>query len=342
MQVLMLTAIRELQILDVPEPRVVRPRDVLVQVRASGICGSDLHGYTGQSGRRTPPLIMGHEAAGEVAEVGSAVHRFHPGDHVAIQPWTYCGVCPACMDGKHLWCPERRLMGMTAPGAFAEYLVCPAVNLFPIPDAVSFEHAALTEPVAVALHAVGRASFKPYETAAIIGAGTIGLLVLAVSRLMGLRRLIVIDLDEDRLGMARNLGADVTINPSIGDVVESTRAAVDSEGVDHVFEVVGVPATFQSSVELARRGGEVTWIGNNERYAEIDVQSVVTREINIRPSYAFTLAEFGRALTLLAGGCIPADRLITRQAGLDEGPGLFEELLKRPEIIKCLFQIAPC
>jgi len=342
MRALVLTAIRELQILDVPTPKIVGPDDVLVRIRACGICGSDLHGYTGQSGRRRPPLIMGHEAAGEVVEVGPAVTAFHPGDHVTIQPWTYCGVCAACMDGKHLWCPHRSLMGMNIPGAFAEYLVCPAVNLFLIPASLPFEHASLTEAVAVALHAVTRASLKPYETAAIIGAGTIGLLVLAVVRLMGLRRLIAIDLDAHRLAVARDLGADMTVNPSIENVVEATQAVAGDTGVDHVFEAVGVSATFRSSIELARRGGEVIWIGNNEHYAEIDVQSIVTREISILPSYAFTLAEFARALELLAGQSIPARQLITRHASLEEGPCLFEELLQHPEIIKCVFRSTPC
>ena len=338
MKALVFTAIRKLEVREVERPRIAGPNDVLVRIRSCGICGSDLHGYTGQSGRRRPPLIMGHEGAGEVAEIGTAVTSLRPGDRVAIQPWIACGVCPACMDGRHLWCPHRSLMGMNAQGAFAEYLVCPSVNLFPIPDGVSCEQAALTEVTAVALHAVSRATFRPHETAAVLGAGAVGLLVVAVLRLMGLRRLIVIDLDENRLRVAKELGADLALNSSAGDVMEGCRAVVGDAGVDHVFEAVGAPATFQSSIALARQGGEAIWIGNNQRYAEIDVQSVVTREISIVPSYAFTLAEFGRALNLLAAGIIPADEIITRQATLDEGPDLFEELLTRPEIIKGVFR----
>jgi L-iditol 2-dehydrogenase len=341
MKALMLSAIRELQIQDVPQPEIARPDDVLIRVGACGICGSDLHGYTGQSGRRVPPLIMGHEASGEVVEAGPAASQFRSGDRVALQPLTSCGTCPACMDGKLLWCPQRSLMGMNAPGAYADYVVWPAANLFRIPDVLSFEHAALAEPVAVALHAVSRVRLKPYETAVVIGAGTIGLLVLALLRRMGLRRLVAVDISERRLAVAQKLGADVTLNPSVENVVPATREAVGEEGVDHVFEAVGVPDTFQTSIQLARQGGEAVWIGNNERYAEIDVQAVVTREINIRSSYGFTPVEFGRAVALLADGCIPADEIVTLCISLHEGPRIFEELLNRPDVVKCLFRFTP-
>jgi len=337
MKALVLTAVRKLEIQEVEQPSITRPDDVLVRIRSCGICGSDLHGYTGQTGRRKPPLIMGHEAAGEVVETGPAVTTLHPGDGVAIQPWVTCGVCPACIDGRHLWCPQRSLMGMNGPGGFAEYLVCPSVNLFPIPPGVSYLHAALTEVSAVALHAVSLVRFRPLQTAAVIGTGTVGLLLLAILRLMGLRKLIAIDTDAGRLRVAQEVGADLVLDASSEDVVRACLQVVGGVGVDHVFEAVGVPATFQNSIALARQGGQAIWIGNNQPYAEIDVQSVVTREITILPSYAFTMVEFGRALDLLATGTIPADRIITRQATLDEGPDLFEELLKRSEIIKSVF-----
>lgn len=337
MKSLMLTAIRELEVQDVPDPRVVGSQDALVRIRASGICGSDVHGYSGQSGRRVPPLIMGHEASGEVVELGAEASGIRVGERVVIQPLRSCGTCVACRDGKPLWCSGRSLMGMNAPGAFAEYVVWPAAGLLPLPSSVSFEHAALTEPLAVALHAASQASFGLFDTALVVGAGTIGLLVLSMLRLMGPRRLVAVDISDERLAAARSVGADLVINPTAHDVVATVREALGDEGVDHVFEAVGVSRTFQMSVDLARRGGEVIWIGNNERHAEIDVQSVVTREIGIRPSYGFTRAEFGSALASLADNRVPLDSILTRKATLEEGPHLFEELLVRRDLIKCEF-----
>jgi len=335
MKALVLTAIREMTVQEVPDPSIVQPSDVLVRVRACGVCGSEMHSYIRETGRRVPPLIMGHEASGEVVEAGPEATGFAAGDRVAIQPWLYCGTCPACLGGKHLFCPQRRLLGMHVPGAYAEYVVVPAANLYRVPDDVPLEHAALTEPVAVALHAVGRARFKPYQTAAVIGAGPIGLLVISVLNLMGLRHLIAIDLDPARLSLAKEMGASEVINSSQQNAVEACREIVGPAGVNHVFEVVGLPATFQMSLELARMGGEVIWIGNNERYAELDVQGIVTRETDIRPSYAFTLVEFGQALGPISDGRIHPDLLITRRATLDEGPDVFEELVRNPGI-KCL------
>lgn len=335
MKALVLTAIREMTLQEVPEPKIVQPSDVLIRVRACGICGSEMHSYLRETGRRVPPLIMGHEASGEVVAAGPAVTGVAAGDRVAIQPWLYCGLCPACLSGKQLFCPERRLLGMHISGAFAEYVVVPASNLYRVLDGVPLEHAALTEPVAVALHAVGRANLRPYESAAVIGAGPIGLLVLSVLNLMGLRHLIAIDLIPERLALAKEMGADEAINPSQEDAIEACREVVGPSGVDHVFEVVGIPATFQMSLELVRMGGELIWIGSNERYAELDVQGIVTREVDIRPSYAFSLADFGRALAPISDGHIRPDLLITRRATLDEGPRVLEELLENPGI-KCL------
>jgi len=335
MKALVLTAIREMTLQEVPQPKIVHPSDVLVRIRACGVCGSEMHSYLRETGRRVPPLIMGHEASGEVVEVGAAATGFAAGDRVTIQPWLYCGLCPACVDGKQLFCPERRLLGMHVPGAFAEYVVVPAANLYRVPDSLPLEHAALAEPIAVALHAVGRANFKPYETVAVIGAGPIGLLLISVLNLMGLQHLIAIDLIPERLALAKEMGADKVINSSQVDAVEACKDVVGPLGVDHVFEVVGIPATFRMSLELVRMGGELIWIGNNKRYAELDVQAIVTREVDIRASYAFSLGDFGRALTPISAGHIHLDPLVTRRATLDEGPHVFEELSEDPGI-KCL------
>ncbi len=336
MKALMFTAIREQKLVDVPIPTLQRPDDVLLKVRSVGVCGSDLHGYTGESGRRTPPLIMGHEVTAEVIAVGEGVQDLPVGTRVAIQPVQFCGKCAQCVAGRRSLCENRSLMGMNAPGAYAEYVVWPAANLYPLPEGLSYEDGALTEPLSIAVHAVGLAHIRPYDTAFIVGAGPIGLLTLAVLRQTGVSQIAISDMSDARLEVARSMGADVLINPGH----QNPRRAVDEmthgAGVDLAFEAVGLGATAQQTLEVTRNKGTIVWIGNNKRMIEIDMQAIVTRELAVLGSYGMSDGEFQRALAMLADGRIPTERLISRRAALSEGPSLFDELLASPETIKCV------
>ncbi|NUM47187.1 MAG: alcohol dehydrogenase catalytic domain-containing protein [Anaerolineales bacterium] len=319
-----------------PAPAIDRPDSVLLKVKSVGVCGSDLHGYTGQSGRRVPPLIMGHEVTAEVIEVGEAVRNLPPGSRVAIQPVEFCGVCPQCLAGRRNVCEKRRLMGMNAPGAYAEYVTWSASNLFQLPDTLSYEDGALTEPLSVAVHAVSLAHIKLYDTALVVGAGPIGLLTLAVLKLTGLSRIAVSDTSDARLEVARALGAQVTINPIRQNPRQVVNEFTNGGGVDLAFEAVGISATAQQSLEVTRNNGTVVWIGNNQRLIEIDMQAIVTRELRVIGSYGMNDEDFQRSLRLLADGQIPTGQLINRRASLDEGPALFDQLLASPETIKCV------
>ncbi|MDQ4078282.1 MAG: galactitol-1-phosphate 5-dehydrogenase [Chloroflexota bacterium] len=336
MTALMLTDIRDLQLAEVPIPEIEAPDEVLIKVRSAGVCGSDLHGYTGASGRRQPPLIMGHEVTGEVIATGDAVEDLPVGTRVAVQPVRWCGRCSQCRAGRRNLCTQRRLMGMNAPGGYAPYVTWPAGNLFPLPDNLSFEEGALAEPLAVCVHAVGLADIRPYDTALVVGAGPIGLLTLAVLRHAGLKRLAVSDLSDARLEQAQAAGADVTINPKRQEISQVVEEMTRGEGVNIAFEAVGVSATVQQAVAATRNDGTVVWIGNNERMVEVDMQSIVTRELTVRGSYGMNDEDFQRALQMLGDGRIPTDLLINRRATLDEGPTLFEELLVSPETVKCV------
>ena len=336
MTALMMTAIRELELVEVPAPAPEQPGEVLLRVRAAGVCGSDLHGYAGTTGRRTPPLIMGHEVTGEVVATGQGVTGLPAGTRVAVQPVAYCGECAQCRAGNPNLCTRRRLMGMNAPGGYAPYVVWPAENLYPLPDGLSFEQGALAEPLAVAVHAVGLAEYRPDDAVLVVGAGPIGLLILMLLKHAGLSRRAISDLSDERLALARELGAEVTINPAQQPLDEAIRQYTDGEGVDVAFEAVGLSATVGQAIGATRNGGTVVWVGNNARVVEVDMQSVVTRELTIRGSYGMRDDDFRRALALLAEGELPAERLITRRASLAEGPALFEELLADPEITKCV------
>ncbi len=338
MKALMFTAIKEQQLLDVPTPVIDRPDGVLLKVKSVGVCGSDLHGYTGQSGRRTPPLIMGHEVTAEVVEVGPAVQDLPIGSRVAIQSVEFCGVCPQCLAGRRNVCEKRRLMGMNAPGAYAEYVTWPASNLFLLPDTLSYEDGALAEPLSVAVHAVSLAHIRPYDTALVVGAGPIGLLTLAVLKLTGLSQIAVSDASDARLELARALGAQITINPTRQNPRQVVNEFTNGGGVDLAFEAVGISATAQQSVEVTRNNGTVVWIGNNQRMVEVDMQAIVTRDLRVIGSYGMTDQDFQRSLQMLADGRIPTTQLINRRASLDEGPALFDQLLASPETIKCVIR----
>ena len=183
-----------------------------MRVRAVGVCGSDLHGYLGHTGRRVPPLVMGHEATGEVVAVGSEVRAVRPGDRVATNTIAACGRCRPCLAGERSICEHRLILGMNAPGAYAEYVVWPEDSLPALPDGLSYEAGALAEPLAVALHGVNMAAIKPGDVVFIAGGGPIGVLVHLLVRLAGAGRIIVSDLHPERLASARAFGADVVVD----------------------------------------------------------------------------------------------------------------------------------
>lgn len=299
--------------------------EVVVAVRAAGICGSDVHGYLGSTGRRRPGVVMGHEAAGDVVEVGEGVTTVKPGDRVALRSILPCGVCDRCRRGQPNICTDRRGLGMQFDGAYADRIVVPEQMLLLMPDTLSYSDGALIEPLAVAMHAVNRTPFDLMDFVVVIGAGAIGLLTLLAARLRGAGSIVVTDRNEHRLAMARSLGADQAINVDIADPVTIVRNATGGRGADAVFEAVGISATVAQSLATARSGGQVTWIGNSLPTVELSMQELVTRELTLRGAYAFN-EEFDQAADAIAAGWIDVRRLVERTAPLDLGPDLFRQL----------------
>ena len=333
MQALNLSDFNRLELQTLPVPVPTDPHDVVVRIRAAGVCGSDLHGYTGRTGRRKPPIVMGHEAAGEVVAVGGAVQRVRPGDRVAIQPLVYR---PDPATGR----TTRYLIVMNLPVAYAEYTLVPECNLYPIPDTLPFAQAALTEPVAVAVRAVSTAQVQPYDSVLVIGAGTIGLLTLQILRLAGAGSVVVSDVSDVRLDAARAMGAVATINPETQDFSAFANEFTGGAGFDVTIEAVGISPTVGQSISAVRDGGTIVWIGNSQRMVEIDMQAIVTRELRLFGTYGMSERDFRRALHMLADGRIATERLVTRHATLAEGPALFDELLSDPAVIKCVIEMA--
>jgi L-iditol 2-dehydrogenase len=328
MKALLLSKYRCLEIADLPEP-ATGPSEVQIRVAACGICGSDVHGYDGSSGRRIPPIVMGHEAAGRIAAVGENVAGLAKGDRVTFDSTVYCGACRHCQQGNMNLCDHRQVLGVSCgdyrrAGAFAEYVVVPARIVHRLPDQLPFNEAAMLEAVAVALHAVSVTEMRPDNTALVIGAGMIGLLILQALRAAGCSRVFVADLDDSRLKMAKELGATEILS-SKTDLVAQVMKLTDGTGVDVVLEAVGRTETVTAAIDCVRKGGTVTLVGNISPQVTLPLQKVVSRQIRLQGSCASS-GEYPKAIELLASGAIKVKPLITAVAPLDEGPAWFERL----------------
>lgn len=338
MKALLLSEYGRLDVVDVPMPRP-GAGEVLVRVEACGICGSDVHGYDGTSGRRVPPIIMGHEAAGTVAAVGTDVAKLKQGDRITFDSTIYCGQCEYCRRGEVNLCNNRQILGVSIPewrreGAFAEYVVVPERITYPLPEVIPFEHAAMIEPLAVAVHAVSLAQIAPETTALVMGAGMIGLLVLQVLKEAGCSRIFVVDIDDTRLRLATELGASAVINAKTSDTKEQIDRLTNGTGVDIALEAVGSTPTVKSAIESVRKGGHVTLIGNVTPQVEIPLQIVVSRELTLQGSAASS-GEYPECIDLLARGSIRVDPLISAIAPLEQGAEWFGRLHRRePNLMK--------
>ena len=339
---MMLTEPRKLEIQDSPIPEHGE-NEVLIRVKACGICGSDVHGYDGSSGRRIPPLIMGHEAAGLIESCGSGVTGSAIGDRVTFDSTVYCGNCDYCKQGRVNLCDHRMVLGVSCGeyrrhGAFAEFVTAPAHILYKLPAEFPFEHAAMIEAVSVAVHAVGRIVIRPGDACLVVGTGMIGLLVVQALRAAGCQRVIAVDIEDDRLEFARKLGATETINSKNQDVVEEVLARTQGRGVDSSFEVVGATPTVQVAVNTVRKGGSVVLVGNLAPEVELPLQAVVTRELSLLGTCA-SAGEYPKCIELMTRGAIQVGPLISATVSLEEGPSWFERLYQRePGLMKVILQ----
>lgn len=329
MKALVLTDYRKLELQDLPKPNP-GPGEVLIRVEACGVCGSDVHGYDGSTGRRIPPLVMGHEAAGVVADVGAGVTRFQLGQRVTFDSTVSCGQCFFCKRGDVNLCDARQVLGVSCgdyrrAGAFAEFVTVPDRILYTLPDGLSFQKAAMIEAISVAVHAVAITPVALNDTAVVVGVGMIGLLTLQAAKLAGCRRIIAVDVDEGRLQTARGLGATETIAAKNNDVPAVVRELTGGRGADVAFECVGATATVQSAIESTRKGGMVTLVGNISPRIELPLQSVVTRQIRLQGSCA-SAGEIPACIDLLAAGLIQVEPMLSAFAPIDEGAQWFERL----------------
>lgn len=318
----------QLEIREVAEP-TPRPGEVVVRVAAVGICGSELEGFATRSPRRTPPLIMGHEFCGEVAAVGDGVLGFRLGDRVVVNSVISCGHCESCRDGQSHLCRDREVFGMKRPGGFAEFCAVPASTLLTLPEKVSPLQGALVEPLANAVHALSLTRHRFPETVVVIGAGTIGLMVLQVAKALGAFRLVAVDVNDARLAVAHQLGAEPVFNPRRDSVVAAVREFTRGRGADLVVDAVGTVETRSVAVATARPGGEIVWLGLHDDPTQLSGFEVVLGERKITGSYAVTPHDLRTAIGLFAHDKIEIAPWV-RPFPLTEGARVFRELVTAP------------
>jgi L-iditol 2-dehydrogenase len=328
MKALLLSEYNHLEIADYPMP-TPGANEILVRVVTCGICGSDVHGYDGSSGRRIPPIVMGHEAAGIIASLGSVITNFSLNDRVTFDSTISCGLCEYCRRGQVNLCDRREVLGVSCGdyrrhGAFAEYVTVPAHIVYRLPDTISFAEAALLEAVSVAVHAVSLAEVPTGSTALVVGAGTIGLLCLQALRAAGCSRVFVTDIDETRLASAKTLGATSNFTAA-PDLQDQLKQLTNGQGVDLVVEAVGLRQTVATAIDAVRKGGTVVLVGNISPEVALPLQKVVTRQIRLQGSCA-SAGEYPRAIKLMASGALNVKPLITAVAPLEEGPDWFRRL----------------
>ncbi|HEX3893506.1 MAG TPA: galactitol-1-phosphate 5-dehydrogenase [Terracidiphilus sp.] len=342
MKALVLSEYKNLQLQDLPIP-LPAADELLIRIKACGICGSDVHGFDGSTGRRIPPIVMGHEASGVIEAIGREVSEFRVGDRVTFDSTVYCGECFYCRRGQINLCDRREVVGVSTPlfrrmGAFAEYVTVPARIAYALPDTMPFAHAALIEAASVAVHGVSLTPIEPGDTAVVIGAGMIGLLTLQAARQAGASRVYVVDLDDTRLKMALDLGATETFNSKTQNVVAEIQKRTEGRGADIALECVGITDAIVLAVESVRKGGAVTLIGNVAPKIDLALQSVVSRQIRLQGSCA-SCGEYPECIAMMADGRIRVEPLVSAVAPLSEGASWFQRLYDRePGLLKVVLQ----
>ncbi|MFV0377618.1 MAG: galactitol-1-phosphate 5-dehydrogenase [Mangrovibacterium sp.] len=333
MKALVLEEYMKLVYKDFPGPEI-DDDEVLIQVKACGICGSDVHGMDGSTGRRIPPIVMGHEASGIIKEVGKNVVHWKAGDRVTFDSTIYPLNDWYTLHGNYNLSDNRKVLGVSPGeyrkhGAFAEYVSVPEHILYRIPNNVSFEQAAMVEPVAVALHSISLSGIKLGDTAVVVGVGMIGIFIIKLLKLSGVK-VIAVDLDNAKLKQAQTSGADMILNADDQDLMEQIRASCNGRGADFAFEAVGITPTVNTAISSVRKGGNVVLVGNLSPKIELPLQKVVTQELTVQGSCAIN-GEYEKVLQLMSQGLIRVDDQITAVAPLREGTAWFGRLYEKEQ-----------
>lgn len=343
MKALVLKEYNQFSCEDVPVPEIGAD-EVLIRVKACGICGSDVHGMDGSTGRRIPPVIMGHEASGIIERVGSGVAEWSVGERVTFDSTVVTRQDFYSQKGVFNLSDYRRVLGVSCAeyrqhGAFAEFVAVPQSVLYRLPDGLSFEQAAMAEPVSVAFHAVNLIPSEINDSAIVVGCGMIGLFVVQALRIKGCGTIIAIDLDPSRLDMALKFGADHAFRADDPEIVEKVRAVTRGRGADIAVEVVGITPTVNLAINAVRKGGKIGLVGNLSPKVELPLQVVVTRQLTIYGSCA-SAGEYPACLDMIASGRVKVDEMISAVVSLEDAGTWFDRLYRgEPGLMKVI--VAP-
>lgn len=316
--------VEQMEVRDIPAPSP-KADEYLVKIQACGVCGSDVEGFLGKTGRRTEPMIMGHECAG-VIESAPVNGKYKVGESVAVFPKLFCNDCETCKSGHANLCPNGEFLGvLTRDGAMTEFITIPEQYLIPY-SGIGADIASLAEPAAVSYNGVFKLSDGEIASAKnilVVGAGTIGIMALLWLKYRGARRVTISDATDFRLKLAREMGADETINTIEEDFLGKAQAITNGAMFDITIEAVGINATAGASIEALKMAGRSIWIGNAAKMVSVDMQRIVTQELNIQGNYIYSFEDFIECVRLLSTKAIDPAALITHHMDMGEGDKAF-------------------
>ncbi len=316
-------------------PQAPGPGEVRIKVAYCGICGTDLHIFLGHMDRRVSvPQVIGHEMAGEIAEVGAKVQQWQPGDRVVVRPLAPCGSCPACRAGHSHICHNLKFLGIDTPGAFQSSWTVPAYTLHRLPESLPLDKAAMIEPIAVACHDVRLGEVRPEDEVVVIGGGPIGTLIALVARHAG-ARVLVSEINPFRVNLAREFGLEA-VNPQETDLVALAEERTGGAGADVIFEVSGSAAGASVMTRLARTRGRIVVVAIFTEAPKVDLFRFFWRELKLYGARVYEPEDFERAIQLAASGALPLDRLISARRPLAELQSVFEEMQSGADLMKVL------
>lgn len=322
----------QIEILEIAEPTLVAKTEVKVKIKRVGICGSDMHIYHGTNPLATYPRIVGHEVAGEIVEVGSDVQNVKVGDRVVVEPITYCGDCYACNQGRPNVCKEVSVFGVHQDGGMREFVILPESKVHKVNDDISWDEAVMAEPYTIGAQATFRGNVQAGQTVFIQGAGPIGITVLKMAKLRG-ATVIISDFTNERLAFAKENGADYTINPSEVDTISKINEITNDEGANVVIDAVGLPQTFELSIEVASAAGNVVLLGFNATPSAIAQMLITKKELTITGSRLQT-HQFGKVVDYINEGKLTHNGLITHKFPLENVKEAFKFVEENPQLVR--------
>jgi L-iditol 2-dehydrogenase len=322
---------KSFRIIETPDPEP-EEGEVVIQVRSVGICGSEVEAFFGRHPFRKAPVVTGHEMSGVITKLGKGVRELHAGEGVTIEPQVSCGSCIHCRSGKYNLCPERIMLGTEKwPGPFAEFIKAPASKIIPLPKGMTFDEAALAEPLAVGVHSIRKTRLAPGESLILFGAGTIGLCTLVAARAMGIREIAITDISETKLKMGERMGASYVLNAKHSDLLERIQQ-IFPEGADVAIVATGAGEAYQASTRAVKRDGRIGVVGLCREAILIPIEvGGAGKELEVIGCSTYLHSDFREAVKILPN--TPLRELISRIFPIDRIQEAFEIFIRENDIL---------